>query len=148
MTINIPASIVSGQPTSGSCVASGKAYSRRVPQYSFIRVKLVDNTITRQCGIKRIGGIQKIKRDHYQQKFNITCDNADNSVEVKCFTHVNNDVTKTLVQGKLLYCTYRLKVVDFMCMYISMCSCQAYNHQQLQQCHYRGWTTSYINLLC
>lgn len=142
VTINIPASIVSGQPTSGSCVASGN------DQYFFIKVKLVDDTNNGQCSIKMIGGIQKLKRAHYQQKFNITCDNADNSVEVKCFTHVNNDVTKTLVQGKLLYYTYRLKVVDFMCMYISVCSCQAYNHQQLQQCHYRGWTTSYINLLC
>ena len=130
MTIDIPASIVSGQPTSGSCDASGDDYLLRVPHF-FIKVKSVDNTNNGQCTIKIIGKIQKLGRAHYQRKFNITCDNADNSVEVKCFTLVTNDMTKTLVQGKLLYYTYRLKIVDFMCMYISMCSCQAYNHQQL-----------------
>ena len=105
MTINIPASIVTGQPTSGSCVASGNAYSRSVPRYSFIRVKLVDNTNKGKCSIKPIGGVQKLRRAHYQQKFNLTCQNANTSVEVKCFTHVSNDMTKTLVQGKPLYNT-------------------------------------------
>ena len=105
VTINIPASIVSGQPTSGSCVASGNSYSHGVPQYSFIRLKLVDNSYEGKCTIKPIGIVQKLRLAHYQQKFNLTCDNITNSVQVKCFTHVSNDMTKTLVQGKLLYNT-------------------------------------------
>ena len=105
MTINIPARIVSGQPTSGNCVASGRSYSRRVPQYSFIRVRLVDSTSKGQCSIKSIGRVQKLRSAHYRQKFNLTCQKANTSVQVKCFTHVSNDMTKTLVQGKLLYNT-------------------------------------------
>ena len=99
-TINVPTTILHGQPTSGSCVASGKMYSR-VPPNSFIRIKLVDNNDKEECRIDLIGNIQKLRHAHYQQNFNITCINGNKSVGIKCFTHVNADMTLTNVQGKL-----------------------------------------------
>ena len=102
MNINVPASIVSKQPTSGSCVATGKAYSW-APRYSFIRVKLMDSNNEGQCSIKFIGRIQQLGDAHYQQKFNITCNNTINSVGLKCFTYVSNDMTQKHVQGKYLH---------------------------------------------
>ena len=53
VTIDVPTTIPSGQPTSGSCVASGNMYSRR-PAYFFIRVRLVGHN-EGDCSIECIG---------------------------------------------------------------------------------------------
>ena len=100
MTINIPTTILPGKPINGSCVASGNAYST-VPQYSFIKVRLTDRNNKGECNIEPIGSIQKIRHAQYQRNFTITCDNGNESAGIKCFTHVNTDVTQTNVQGKL-----------------------------------------------
>ena len=100
VTINISTTILPGKPISGSCVASGNAYST-APRYSFIKVKLADKNNEGECNIGPLGSIQKIGHAHYQRNFTITCDNGNNSVGIKCFTHVNTDVTQTNVQGKV-----------------------------------------------
>ena len=98
MTINVPRTILSEQPTGGSCVASGNMYSRR-PSYFFIRVKLVGHNNLGDCSIKHIGRFQELRHAHYQQNFNITCNNGNNSVGIQCFTHINNEISKVNVQG-------------------------------------------------
>ena len=101
MTINAPETILSGQPTSGSCVASGNKYSWR-PPYFFIRVRLVGSKNAGNCSIKQIGRFQHIGHAQYQQNFNITCNNGNSSVGIQCFTHMNDDTDKVYVQGTYL----------------------------------------------
>ena len=104
VTINVPGTIPSGQPTSGSCVVSGNMYSRR-PPYFFIRVKLVGNNNEADCSIECIGRFHELGRAHYRQNFNITC-NHGNSVGIQCFTHINNEITKVSVQGRFINMSY------------------------------------------
>ena len=103
MTINAPATIPPGQPISGNCIASGRMYSR-IPSYFYIRVQLEHNENKGGCDIKYIGRFQKLSHAKYQQKFNITCDNSNSSVEIKCFTYHNNEkeTYQIYVEGK--YC--------------------------------------------
>ena len=99
MTINIPGSILSGQPTNGSCIASGNKYSR-IPPYFYIRIKPVGGNNEADCNIKHdIRGFQKLRHAYYQQKFNITCNHGNSSVGIQCFTHINDETTKVNVQG-------------------------------------------------
>ena len=100
MTIKVPETISSGQPTSGSCVVSGNMYSRR-PPYFFIRVRLLNNNNEADCSIKSIGRFQELGRAHYRQNFNITC-NHSNVVGLQCFTHLNDDTDEVFVQGRYL----------------------------------------------
>ena len=97
MTINVPTTIPSGQPTSGSCIASGNMYSRR-PAYFFIRIRLVGHN-EGDCSIEHIGRFRELEHAHYQQDFNITCNHGNFSVGIQCFTHINDETTKVNVQG-------------------------------------------------
>ena len=97
VTINIPKTILSGQPTSGNCYASGNVYSR-VESYCYMRAQLVDHCNVEHCSIKYIGRFQKLKEAQYQQKFNITCNNINKLIGIKCFTCAN-EIAQTLVQG-------------------------------------------------
>ena len=100
VNINITRTILSGQPTNGSCVASGAIYSR-ISQYFYIRVRLIDNANPGDCSIKPIGKFQNLRHAHYQQNFSITCNNGNNSVGIQCFTHANDDTTQTYIQGTI-----------------------------------------------
>ena len=76
----------------------------RIPSYFYIRVKLEGNDNKGDCDIKHIGRFQKLSHAKYRQKFNITCDNGNNSVEIKCFTYRNDEkeTYQIYVEGK--YC--------------------------------------------
>lgn len=111
LNINIARTILSGQPTNGSCVASGKMYSQN--EIHFIRAKLVHNNDNKgDCSINYTGRLQNPSHTHYQQNFNITCNNGNNSVEIQCFTSINNDISQIIsIQG---ICTY---VHIYICSY-------------------------------
>jgi len=117
MTINIASTIVSGQPTSGSCIASGSIYAR-IPRYFYMRVQLLQSiNRERHCSVKPIGRYIKLKHAYYQQNFNITCKNGNGSVVIRCFTS-QNEVTKINVQGTSSYiCSYICNLM-YVCMYI------------------------------
>ena len=96
-TINVP-TMLSGQSTGGSCVASDNKYLQ-IPPYFHMRVKLDGNGSEGDCKIKHIRTLQKLGQVHYRQNFSITCNNDSNSVGVKCFTCLNDDITHINVQG-------------------------------------------------
>ena len=87
--INVPETIVSGQLTHGSCVASGEIYSRTPPTY--ILVKLVGSDTG--CKISNESRFQ-IRHAPYQRNFSITCNGSSSSVGMQCFTDVNNEFTQ------------------------------------------------------
>ena len=102
VTINVPAIIHPGQPTSGSCIASGRMYSQ-IPRYFYMRVKLEhSNNNKGNCDIEYIGKFKKLSHAKYQQNFSISCDNANNSVEITCFTSFNDEkeTNQIYVKGK------------------------------------------------
>ena len=98
MTINIPGTIPSGQPTNGSCIASGNKYSHR-PWYFYIKIRPVSGNNEADCNITRVGSIQELRHAYYQLKFNIMCNHGNSSVGIQCFTHINDETTKVNVQG-------------------------------------------------
>ena len=93
MIINVPGTILTEEATNGSCVASGRLYSRMPPFYIIVRSNEAG------CNIKLIGSFQKIKSAHYQQNFNITCGNGTRSVRIQCFTHLNDERAIVHIKG-------------------------------------------------
>ena len=68
-----------------------------------MRVKLEDSNNNKgNCGIEYIGKFKKLSHAKYQQNFSISCDNANNSVEITCFTYCNDEreTYQIYVKGK------------------------------------------------
>ena len=98
MSINIEKTILSGQPTSGSCVASGEIYSQ-ITKFFFIRISVLKNNNKGNCSLNYITPFQKIKHAHYQQNFSLKCNNGNSSVLIQCFTYANDERTKAHIQS-------------------------------------------------